>query len=169
MTRRAARATAAAALVLGCGTWVAPGVATDDTNLRLVYATFTGTGTVTPMDNGPLKVTVTAGTTQCTAFVVVGVTVPTAARCTFALSTPVSPVGGIYCSGEATATGYLVVYYPDAHTHEFSYTMRVVVDEVSVHGFGGSSVGAVSTGYAEFSYAGTTCQRSAPAYGVVEY
>lgn len=168
--RRAPRALGVSALL--CGTLGSPGsVARAEDNLRVVYATFGGTGTVVPRDaSRSFSVGVDAGPQECTAVVVVGTGVPTPVWCEFDLTATVTSPAGIYCAGETTATGVLTVHPPDyAFPHEFTYAMRVVLDEVSVQGFGGASVGGIGVGYAEFAFAGTSCARRVPSNGIAEY
>ena len=167
MPRRARRCLVVVMAMI-CGIVGAPSSAAahDETNLQLVYAEFIGTATVRPADNGPLDLDVYASPNECTAVVVVGAGVPTTFQCSFELSTLITPVA--YCSGERITTGRLFVYRPE-HTHEFDYAMRVVVEETFGYGFGGVTVGGVGTGYAEFSFGGTTCSRRVPAPGTVEY
>ncbi len=179
MPRRAAARAVAVVAACTAVTALQPTLARGDAGaLRLQSATFNGTGAVAIPDNAAPYVSVSSwnpaiNDDECSAVVVAGVAAPEVFRCSFNYTGTFQPVAGVYCTGIAVSTGKFVVFMPDgSHVFEFR-DMRATVDEATVHGIGSSFVdigtGQTRTGYAEFEFASTTCDRRAKNFGRVLY
>jgi len=179
ITRAIALLGAVTALTLGAP---AAGHAADDAAVvRLYSATFNGVGIVDLPADGQTRLPFVQvdsynpaiNDDECSAVIAVGVEGPEVVRCSFFYKGSFVPNDVWYCTGEAVSTGTFVVFLPSgAQIYEFR-NMRAVIDEASVHAVGTQYVdmgtGAIGTGYAQFDFGGTKCDKRVPNVGRVLY
>lgn len=184
MRSQAARALVTGAALVTAMLVVPVPVATADdaVAVRLYSATFNGKGKVElPGDGQTFRPYVEVDSynpaifdDECSAVVVVGVAAPEVVRCSFYYRGEFTPSPIWYCTGEAVSTGIFVVFPPGIPPVTFNFVgMRAVIDEATVHAVGTQYVdpgtGNIATGYAQFDFGDSKCDKRVTNFGRVLY
>ncbi len=150
----------------------------DDTTLRVYGVTFNGRGVVEKVDGAQWRVYVstynnTIYADECSAIVFTGTAPAGVVSCKFFYEAYFTPDLAWPCTGQALATGHMILDLPSGDKEYEFPGMRAVIDEGTVHAIADEVVDPVTgqrrSGYAQFDFASQTCGTRVQNFGRALY